>query len=100
MVETPEATSAANGALADRHQEWLARCSFVQHAGSSVQALVAEPEGDGFKKKPGAKGHPRYYGYEGGGHGSSIVLQDAVNLNDMVTAFSAVLQYLATYPKQ
>ncbi|MEU5339195.1 hypothetical protein AB0G51_38610 [Streptomyces asoensis] len=100
MVQTPEATSAANGSLADRHQKWLARNSFVQHAGHSVHALVVNPEDDGFKKKPGAKGHPQYYGYEGGGHGSSVVLQDAVDLNDMVTAFSALLEYLATYPKQ
>ncbi|MEV7520418.1 hypothetical protein [Streptomyces sp. NPDC091371] len=98
MVQTPEATSAANGALADRKRDWLARCSFVRHAGPGVQELVAEPEGDGFKKKSGAKGHPRYYGYEGGGHGSSVVLKETVGLNDMVTAFAAVLQYLTTYP--
>lgn len=99
MVQTPQATSAANGSLADRHQKWLARNNFVQHAGPSVRALVKDPEDDGFKKKPGAKGHPQYYGYEGGGHGSSVVLQDTVDLNDMVTAFSAVLEYLTTYPK-
>lgn len=100
MVQTLEATSAANGSLADRHQKWLARNSFVQHAGPSVQAMVMDPEDDGFKKRPGAKGHPQYYGYEGGGHGSSVVLQDAVDLADMATAFSALLEYLATYPKQ
>ncbi|MET7938057.1 hypothetical protein [Streptomyces sp. NPDC005322] len=100
MVQTPEATSAANGSLADRRQKWLARNNFVQHAGSSVQALVVDPQDDGFKKKPRAKGHPRYYGYEGGGHGSSVVLQGAVDLKDMVTVFSALLKYLATYPNQ
>ncbi|MGW1605908.1 hypothetical protein [Streptomyces eurythermus] len=100
MVQTPEATVAANGYLADRRQKWLARNNFVQHAGPSVQALVVDPQDDGFKKKPGAKGHPQYYGYEGGGHGSSVVLQDAVDLKDMVTVFSALLEYLATYPNQ
>ncbi|MFD0274061.1 hypothetical protein ACFVHB_09115 [Kitasatospora sp. NPDC127111] len=99
MVQTPEATSAANGALADRRREWLARTSFVQHAGTGVQALVTDPDHDGFKKKSG-KGHPDYYGYEGGGHGSSVVLRKAVDLNEMVSVFSAVLNYLATYPKQ
>ncbi|MFJ5880403.1 hypothetical protein [Kitasatospora cineracea] len=98
MVQTPQATSAANGALADRRRDWLARSSFVRYAGPGVRALVAEPEGDGFKKKPGAKGHPRYYGYEGGGHGSSVLLNAAVDLDDMVTAFAAALRYLATYP--
>ncbi|MFF4557684.1 hypothetical protein [Streptomyces sp. NPDC001422] len=86
MAQTPEATAVANGSLADRHQRWLARDSFVQHAGPSVQALVMDPEDDGFKKKPGAKGHPQYYGYEGGRHGSSAVLQNRVVLDGMVTA--------------
>lgn len=98
MVETPEATSAANGTLADRQKTWLARHSFVRYAGPVVQGLVAAPGADGFKtRKPGRRGHPRYYGYEGGGHGSSVVLHDHVDLSDMVTAYAATLNYLTTY---
>ncbi|MER6361986.1 hypothetical protein [Kitasatospora sp. NPDC001527] len=100
MVETPEQTAAANGALADRQQAWLARHSFVRHAGPALRDLVADPDGDGFKTKKSGRGHHRYYGYEGGGHGSSVVLRDTVDLDDMVTAFTAALEYLATYRAQ
>ncbi|MFF3871197.1 hypothetical protein [Streptomyces sp. NPDC001978] len=101
MVETPEATAAANGALADRQQAWLARRSFVWYAGPGVKELVAAPDADGFKTgKPGRRGHSRYYGYEGGGHGSSVVLHDIVDLSDMVTAYAAALNYLTTYRAQ
>lgn len=101
MVGIPGATPEADGKLADQHRGWLARRSFVQHAGSTVRAMVVAPKDDGFKtEKSRGKGHPRYYGYSGGGQGSSVVLSSTVDLNDMVTAFSAALQYLTTYPEQ
>ncbi|MFE7191346.1 hypothetical protein [Kitasatospora sp. NPDC057541] len=101
MVGIPGATPEADGELADQHRDWLARRSFVQHAGSTVQTMVAAPEDDGFKPtKSNGRGHPRYYGYSGGGQGSSVVLRSTVDLNDMVTVFSAVLEYLTTYPEQ
>ncbi|MFD7661226.1 hypothetical protein [Streptomyces sp. NPDC059788] len=101
MVGAQGATPEADGELADQHRGWLARRSFVQYAGSTVQTMVVAPEDDGFKtKKSRGKGHPRYYGYKGGGQGSSAVLRSTVDLNDMVTVFSAALQYLATYPEQ
>ncbi|MCO4695122.1 hypothetical protein LRR80_01170 [Streptomyces sp. RO-S4] len=101
MVGIPGATPEADGELADRHRSWLARRSFVRYAGSTVQAMVVAPEDDGFKtEKSRGKGHPRYYGYKGGGQGSSTVLRSTVDLNDMVIAFSGALQYLTTYPEQ
>ncbi|GAA3841639.1 hypothetical protein GCM10022403_087250 [Streptomyces coacervatus] len=100
MVQTPEATAAANGALADRHRAWLARHSFVRHAGPAVRRLVVAPDADGFKSGGPRRGHPTYYGYKDGGHGSSVVLDSAADLNDMVTAYSAALSYLTTYKAQ
>lgn len=99
MVGVMGATAEADGELADQHRDWLARCSVVQHAGSAVQAMVVEPENSGFKPEDWkGPGHPRYYGYEGGGQGSRLLLQSTVDLNDMVTVFSAALNYLETYP--
>ncbi|MFH8384720.1 hypothetical protein ACH4E7_27905 [Kitasatospora sp. NPDC018058] len=101
MVGVSGGTAETDGELADQHRDWLARCSFVQHAGSPVQEMVVAPEGHGFKtEKWNGKGHPEYYGYSGGGQGSSVVLQSTVDLKEMVTAFSAALQYLTTYSEQ
>ncbi|OPC76704.1 hypothetical protein B4N89_45290 [Embleya scabrispora] len=102
MVGIPDGTPDADGELADRHREWLARRSFVRWAGATVPAMVVAPDDDGFKptKPRSGRGHPRYYGYKGCGQGSSVRLRGSADLNDMVSVFSSALGYLATYPEQ
>jgi hypothetical protein len=98
MIGTSDGGRAASEALADRHERWLTTHAFIEHAGPDVAALVAEPNGDGFKYgRRGGRGSERYYGNQGVGQGSQTLLHDDVELTDMAAVAVAALRYLMTF---
>ena len=91
MVGTGDGERTASEALAAKHERWLTTRAFIEHVGHEVAALVAEPDGDGFKHGRRGRGSERYYGNAGVGQGSQILLNDSINLAGMGNVAIAAL---------